>query len=472
MAATMTDVQHAIDQLGVKRSNSALTDDGRSVSFVSTRDDRTSIYDHEARFDDARRDSMYEGEEGMDMTPGGNNNRTTLNEEWHRNARRRLFEKVDEMDAEARRKAEEEEAEYANNYHRPPVEVEFSDESEDEEGHHHHHHHNVPPNDLLSRMQHKHDDSIPSTLPSTFIGDPSTTSLPLGKDDGAENAGVPNTPANARHLTDSPAKADSPTLAISRHGTLESIKDGKSPVPTEPEVQDKRSITPVPTKKDNEAPQLAKDSLVTSSSKPLNEQTEAKQDSNQYLPTLSPTSPFSPSPFGPITPGTADSRVQGNYPISSSAVYPSTQPAREASPSQPVSKNPSYISFLPSPTAATFATAPSGNMDNPPVSSEVISQPQLQNNEPEKSINEDDHSIRANNLNSSQAKQPIGPAAVVPSNTSGSLAPPSSNVPSSQASPQSSKKVPVSEWTVEQVVDWIRSKGFDEGVCKKFIGEY
>ncbi|PVG03581.1 hypothetical protein CPB86DRAFT_804075 [Serendipita vermifera] len=473
MAATMTDVQHAIDQLGVKRSYSTLTDDRmtddrRSASFVS-RDDRTSIYDHEGRFDDIRRDSMYEGEEGMDATPGGNNNRVTLNEEWHRNARRRLFEKVDEMDAEARRKAEEEEATYANHYHRPPVEVEFSDESEDEDGHHHYHHHNVPPNDLLSRIQHKHDDSIPSTLPETFLGDHSTTSLPFVKDEGTENAGVPSATANARHLTDSPAKADSPTLAISRHETLESNKGDLSTASPDAEAQDKRAVTPVPAKKSDELPQKVKELSITNTSKPSNEPTETKRDSAELLPALVPTSPFAPSPFVPTTPGTADSRTQGNYPISSSTIYPATQPARDASPSQPVSKSPSYISFLPSPTAATFAAAPSGNVDQPPVSNEGISQSQSQSSDPEKVVSENGYSTRANDLNSSQAKPPIGQTAVAPSITSTSLAPPSSNVPSSQASPQSTKKVPVSEWTVEQVVDWIRSKGFDEGICKKFL---
>ncbi|CAG8653147.1 12224_t:CDS:2, partial [Acaulospora colombiana] len=476
MAATMTDIQHAIDQLGVKRSYSTLTDDRmtddrRSVSFVSTRDDRTSIYDHEGRLDEGRRDSMYEGEDGMDVTPGGNTNRVTLNEEWHRNARRRLFEKVDEMDAEARRKAEEEEAAYTNNYHRPPVEVEFSDESEDEDGHHHHHH-NAPPNDLLSRIQHKHDDSIPSTLPSTFIGDHSTTSLPFVKDDGTENVGVPSAAVNGRHLTDSPAKADSPTLAISRHETLESNRIDLSTSPPDAEAQDKRSITPVPSKKSDDPLQKAKDLSIPNIGKPPNEPMEAKRDSPEFLPNFAPTSPFDPSPFAPTIPGTADSRTQGDYPISSSTIYPATQASRDASPSQPVSKSPSYISFLPSPTAATFAHAPGGNMDQPPVSSEGFSQSQSQSSVPEKVINEVDHSVRANDVISSQARQPIGQTAVVPLTTSGSLLPPSSNVPSSQASPQSTKKVPVSEWTVDQVVDWIRSKGFDEGICKKFIGEY
>ena len=32
------------------------------------------------------------------------------------------------------------------------------------------------------------------------------------------------------------------------------------------------------------------------------------------------------------------------------------------------------------------------------------------------------------------------------------------------------KKVPTSEWKVEQVVQWLKSKGFDQGICDKFTG--
>lgn len=38
-------------------------------------------------------------------------------------------------------------------------------------------------------------------------------------------------------------------------------------------------------------------------------------------------------------------------------------------------------------------------------------------------------------------------------------------------SPQSSKeKKPANEWSVEEVVDWLKTKGFDQDVCGKFIG--
>jgi len=40
------------------------------------------------------------------------------------------------------------------------------------------------------------------------------------------------------------------------------------------------------------------------------------------------------------------------------------------------------------------------------------------------------------------------------------------------ASPQGRNKTHPTEWSVEEVVDWLKSKGFDQDVCDKFIGEY
>jgi hypothetical protein len=51
-----------------------------------------------------------------------------------------------------------------------------------------------------------------------------------------------------------------------------------------------------------------------------------------------------------------------------------------------------------------------------------------------------------------------------------SLAPPAASV---QASPKpEKKKVPPSEWNVDQVVEWAKGKGFDDGICNKFIGKF
>ena len=37
--------------------------------------------------------------------------------------------------------------------------------------------------------------------------------------------------------------------------------------------------------------------------------------------------------------------------------------------------------------------------------------------------------------------------------------------------PEKAKSNPA-EWTVDEVIDWLRSKGFGDDVCEKFIGMY
>ena len=97
MAATMTDIQAAIDQLGQHRN-----DDGRSMSFASTHDDRGSELGHD--LDD---DEDLKGED------------------WHSGARRRLFEGLNAVDGR---------------HSTPPVDVEVSDESDEEQPQLHHNH--------------------------------------------------------------------------------------------------------------------------------------------------------------------------------------------------------------------------------------------------------------------------------------------------------------------------------------------
>jgi hypothetical protein len=480
----MTDIQQAIDQLGVNRSNSAMTDDGRSLSFVSTRDDRTSIDDHDRGYNDDRgsiRDSMYDD-------GAGGRERMTMNEEWHRDARRRLFERVDQMDEAARRAQDEQERE-EREYHRPPVDVEFSDESEDEDHRHHHHHAHVQqevPNDLLNRIQPHHDDSIPSTIPSTFK-DYSTTSL--NGDDDRGDADVSNaTAGQARRLADSPAKADSPTLAIDH------AADPSPAISTAPFEHEDSRATPVqePTRNILDATPEHK-IAPTSNGSPVISSDDAGGD--VFLPAIAPTSPFSPTPFAPSVQGTASvpgSATQAAYPISSSMIYPAPQgqpqPETETQTQQIDSPGPpmpaassSYVSFLPSPTTTTFNTAPSGNnlpsqaMGAPPQNSSSDSRIVPPRKE---SITEHTEELSAPSVVSNIAGNAShtshgnggGNAPIISSVTSASLAPPATP---SLASPTSvttggKKKSPPVEWNVEQVVEWVRSKGFDEAVCGKF----
>ena len=59
--------------------------------------------------------------------------------------------------------------------------------------------------------------------------------------------------------------------------------------------------------------------------------------------------------------------------------------------------------------------------------------------------------------------------ALTPATTAGSLLTPQQ---SGTNTPDLAKKQPAhpSEWTVDDVVEWLKSKGFDQGVCDKFVG--
>ncbi|KAG8755383.1 polar growth protein [Serendipita sp. 396] len=460
MAATMTDIQQAIDQLGVRRANSAMTDDGRSMSFASTRDDRTSIYEPDGTqtrtYEDGRsvRDSIWD-EPGV--TPGGTL-RMTMNEEWHRNARRRLFEKVDQIDMERRREEEEDGGPHDRNYHRPPLDVEFSDESEDEDGHHdhhhhHHHHHHQPHNDLHHRLE--HDDSIPSTLPSTFQ-DHSTASLSYGKEDASADADIStSTTTGAKHLTDSPAKADGPTLAVDVDQKGD-IREATPTINVKEIVEEKRekTVTPIP------EPSFQAPPVDPVKDIPPN-RTQDKFHSN---PPVSQPSIAESSSLSVHAPKDVPSASAAPPSISSNT---QVETVKSISPISPVPSAASYISFLPSPTNASFNTAPN-NVSMSQVASTIPKPSPLEAPIVPRIYEEQGEVTTAPSSGVDQSGTSVGPgnASIISSITSTSLAPPSSVAPS-QASPQT-KKTPPSEWTVDQVVEWIRSKGFDEGVCGKF----
>ncbi|KAG6864282.1 hypothetical protein C0991_010835 [Blastosporella zonata] len=125
MAATMTDVQQAIEQLGRRRNGSvgADGDEARSFSFMSSRGYGTEGTDTET---DMELDIDMSDVDGADSAGAG--------ESWHKGARTKLAEKA----RRAVQEAEKLEAMMnggANGSGRsvaPPIEVELSDESEDE----------------------------------------------------------------------------------------------------------------------------------------------------------------------------------------------------------------------------------------------------------------------------------------------------------------------------------------------------
>ena len=177
MAATMTDIQAAIDQLGQHRN-----DDGRSMSFASTRDDRGSEVGHD--LDD-------------DNLEGG---------EWHSGARRRLFEGLNAVDGR---------------HSTPPVDVEMSDESDDEHAHPYHNHDTRPTSSpaknalkthSIEEEQHQDARSLLHRSPS-----------PLPASDHSSPTGQPSTLEEA-------SKTDVPPLTTAPEAEIDLRSPSKSPV--------------------------------------------------------------------------------------------------------------------------------------------------------------------------------------------------------------------------------------------------
>lgn len=451
MAATMTDVQHAIDQLGANRAGSVM-DDGRSMSFASTRTDRTSVDGDHYRAGEERMSMFDEGDDLDDVRM------SVLPENWHRDARRRLFERVDQMHPDE------------EDHHRPPVGGEFSDESDDEDGHHHGHAH------------HRHNKS---------------------DDHGLESPKILR--------SDSPAKAESTLLAPSRTTTQDSEEPKVAPI-VEENTDRAATPTPAPSSTSHSAPTngvsneeipIAKkvaNGVSTGSPTPATNQgsiaqLQIKDGQTGYLPELNPATPFTPIVFNSSEPPTATS-PKAPYIAEKPAAAASTAKDKAAAVREkgvdtkgklPLSHSSSYVSFLPSPTTTSFNTAQSqsGNtLSSIPPGQSVDSTPQ-QRSEPQQLSSNPSASVSQTSIpatTTTQTTQPStrggdadheGASLLSAGDTSmkstTSLAPPVTSV---QASPKGEKKkVPPSEWTVDQVVEWAKSKGFDDGICNKFIGK-
>ncbi|EKM79743.1 hypothetical protein AGABI1DRAFT_106125 [Agaricus bisporus var. burnettii JB137-S8] len=123
MKATLTDVQEAIEQLGQRQHADNDFDGSRSFSFASTRDDRDTDTDFDLSDLDGpngHTDTATAAGEGEDGVEG-----------WHKNAREKLAAKA----RKAVEEAEKLEAMMSASDRRmvmPPIEVEVSDESDDE----------------------------------------------------------------------------------------------------------------------------------------------------------------------------------------------------------------------------------------------------------------------------------------------------------------------------------------------------
>lgn len=383
MAATMTDVQEAIDQLGKKRDVDQDTA-SRSFSFASSKDDADTDHDNEPDSDD------HEANGG---------------EAWRKDARKMLAAKAKrEM-----QKREAAEAAASSSYAAPrasvpPIDVEISDESEDEDGHHHHHHHE--------------DHTAPASFAQFAIakGGPASTS---------ESPRTATYPKPQQQPQTQPQTQTSPLDPVLPHqhqlhhadtDTDHADTEGFSPL---------SSDMPSPSPLEAAAPILKSmptgSGLPTPSTDAALSQRGSGVSQTQVLsaPPVAQSGPQSAkSPPTPHTPAAHPSPSPGILARANSQTQPSTQsttPVPSQAPTFPVPQPYNGPGALPSPAASSM-----GHQQMPTTAT-----------------------------GSTFSKAPVSTAATTP---------------------PVRKNTHPAEWTVDQVITWLRSKGFDDAVCAKFTG--
>ncbi|KAF8318114.1 hypothetical protein DL93DRAFT_2076077 [Clavulina sp. PMI_390] len=380
--ATMTDIQEAIEQLGVRQNADNAS---RSFSFASTREGLTT--DEEDHRESEDRDFSDEHEFG-----------------WNKDARKLLAANASKQQAEAQSALDARLAALSQ----PPIEVEMSDESEDEDHHRSSDSHNTRRQSYEAAFaiqaataeaveaQRRLAEEIPSTPITARPGPYSLASTSGINGSASTNSSYSR---HIRHDSDattvggghgfssqprSTKVSESTVVGNPRH--ISSREQLASAVPSLPEA----ARTPAPPAVVDEAPVIA---AATTS---------------VFAAAQSTPLPMS-SPATPAPPPTIDASVFPVPPLPTPTPY-----SVAATPKVlfPVAEEPPAI-ITPIPVAVV-APAPA-----PPV------EPQIQ-------------------IPASMASW------------------------STPASPIMSSKPP-SEWNVDEVVAWLRSKKFDEGICSKFI---
>ena len=343
MAATLTDVQEAIEQLAVRHDQDA--DAARSFSFASTRDPDTETDD------DLGDDADGQG--------------------WHKDARKALAERAEKENAK-KLKEEEEEANAFTSSHRnslssPPIAVELSDESdaddEDENALHSPHHDIHPHHHIYSATK--------------------------------------STPLQADILLNDPPEPLQPAITITHRTSQSSLPTPTSTSPTSPS-----------------SPQ--------------------EQEPGVEIPTTDPSALTYPKPQTPTTAATPR--------------FPSIAPPSHVA---------NIASSLPSPATSSAGGAV-----------QVISVPHPKS--PASGAINGNHSFPSPRLYTTEqiVPQPIPPTSRQSTLTNESVTSPQpSDAPTLASIQDSLFHTHPSEWTVEQVVEWLKLKNIDEATRAKFIGE-
>ncbi|KEP48673.1 SH3 domain-binding protein 2 pleckstrin-like (PH) domain protein [Rhizoctonia solani 123E] len=409
MAATLTDVQAAIEQLGVRGAAGA----SRSFSFASTRTGET------------------ESEPDADDEDGS----------WHRNARTAL--------AAAAAKSNSDSQDQWNPP--PPIALEMSDESDDDEDHH------IRGNDLLARAQSPHTHT-PTRSPQYVVPSPSDPDRPESPPltavattfKGRMPASPPRsqTPRATSPLGIAPISPKKPL--VSRAPSVPPLTDSPEDSPffgSESESHTPAQSTSVPfapvhslaAALRSASPAIGSNPSIVRSS--LRSASPAPAHSTASLPTpVTPTLARSPAPS--VLSFTSGRHVDRRS--SSSSPYP---PPTDDLPALPLHMNGSTASvYTPSiaprelsNTARKYTGATIG-LPSPATSA------------------------------SGTAAAPA--ASLSPTSTRFRQASTSSDAPTPTTTPPTVSapfsQTPATQWTVPQVIAWLQSKGFDNEIQRGF----
>lgn len=419
MKATLTDVQKAIEQLGRNRSDN---DGNRSFSFVSSQDDRGTDTDTDLDLSD------------LDSGIGGNDREDVLG--WQKDARMKLAEKARKAVEEAKKlevmmggqgKASE------RRPAAPPIEVEMSDESEDEieyEGY--------TTRTMPSAFQDipEEDNENGLDVDGTSVSSPSKRLLPLKDEAQSETATATQTSFPVTSFPSKPAVAAGSYPAVENPELQPNTRHSTSSIQsTHNNCRDTKPENPTPDVEHARTTSLSLQGYTDASSSP--------RSSPVVVASSLPPLPRERPP--PIT-----VTVQSKH--------------------TSVASVKSHISSL----HRDISSIPTSSL-------ELTS---LQDSSPDAIPLHQVNSIATNTIGSTAKTIDINATGAITATATTLVSP-----PLSAASPSSGpistlptpppvvdekttkkEKVHPSDWVLEDVVEWLKSKGFDQDVCDKFVG--
>jgi len=421
MKATLTDVQKAIEQLGHNRGDN---DGNRSFSFVSSQDDRGTDTDTDLDLSD------------LDSGIGGDDREDVLG--WQKGARMKLAEKARKAVEEAKKLEVIMGGQGKANERRPPappIEVEMSDESEDEleyEGY--------TTRTTASVFQNipEEDDENGLDMDGASV---SNKHLPLKDEAQLEAATATQTSFPATFLPSKLAVATDSYSAVENPEPQPNTRHSTSSIPsTHNNCRDAKPENPAPDVEHARTTSYSLQGLTDASSSPR----------SSPVVVASSLQPFPREQSPPIT-----VTVQSKH-------------ASVASTKSRISSLHRDISSIPA-TSLELTSLQDSSPD-------VISFHQV-------------NSIATGTIGSTAKTVDINATGAAAAATVATIVTPLVSPPLSATSPSSEpistlptpppvvdekttkkEKVHPSDWVLEDVVEWLKSKGFDQDVCDKFIG--